>query len=97
MLVIRRRAGESIVIGEDIEVQIAEVGPFRVKLAVTAPPEVPVLRKEVKLTREQNLAAAQGLCLERLAELASRVVPRPRAEDGLETEVRRVRAWRAKL
>jgi carbon storage regulator len=73
--VIRRRPGESIVIGENVEVQIAEVGPCRVKLAVTAPPEVPVLRKEVKLTREQNLAAAQGLSLVRVAELASRVVP----------------------
>ena len=73
MLVIRRRCGESILIGEEIEIQIAEIGPTRVKLAILAPKEVPVLRKEVHLTREQNLAAAQEVSLEGLLELASRL------------------------
>lgn len=74
MLVIRRRAGESILIGEGIEVQVAEIASGRVKLGITAPPEVAVLRKEVKLTRDQNLAAAHGVSMGRLAELAARVV-----------------------
>ena len=73
MLVIRRRAGESILIGEGIEIQVAEIASGRVKLGITAPPEVVVLRKEVKLTRDQNLAAAQGMAMGRLAELAARV------------------------
>ena len=73
MLVIRRRAGESILIGEDIEIQVAEIGAGRVKLGIAAPAEVAVLRKEVKLTRDQNLAAARGVSLRPLAELAAQV------------------------
>lgn len=70
MLIIRRRLGESIVIGDDIEVQVAEIGPTRVKLCITAPKEVAVTRKEVRLTRDTNRAAAAGL--ERFAELTDR-------------------------
>lgn len=73
MLVIRRRAGESILIGEDIEIQVAEIGAGRVKLGIAAPADVTVLRKEVKLTRDQNLAAARGVSLRPLAELAAQV------------------------
>jgi carbon storage regulator len=77
MLVIRRRAGESVVIGEGIEVQVTEIGPSRVKLCISAPKDVPVLRKEVMLTREENLAAARELRLENVIELAQRLRPGP--------------------
>ncbi len=70
MLIIRRRPGESIVIGDDIEVQVTEIGPTRVKLCITAPKEVPVVRKEVRLTREANQAAARAMS--NLAHLAGR-------------------------
>ena len=59
MLVMRRRAGESVLIGEDIEIQILHVGPSRIKLGITAPKSVPVSLKEVKLVRQENLAASQ--------------------------------------
>ena len=75
MLVIRRRSGESILIGDDIEVQVTEIGPSRVKLCIRAPKDVPVLRKEVKLTRDENLAAAQELQLENVIELARQLQP----------------------
>jgi carbon storage regulator len=55
----RRRAGESFLIGKDIELEILEVGPTRVKIGITAPASLPILRKEVALTRAQNLSAAQ--------------------------------------
>lgn len=61
MLVIRRRAGESVLIGEAIEVQVVEITPGRVKLGISAPPDVLILRKEIRLAAEQNLAAAEGL------------------------------------
>jgi len=64
MLVIRRRAGESILIGSDVEIQIIEITPTRVKLGIVAAAEIPVMRKESKLTREQNLAASQAPALE---------------------------------
>ena len=60
MLIVRRRAGESIRIGDDIEIQILEAGPQRVKLGVVAPAAVPVVRSEVLLVKEQNLAAGDS-------------------------------------
>ena len=61
MLVIRRRAGEAVLVGSEIEIQIIEVSPSRVKLGITAPQHVSVMRKETQLTRDQNVAAARGV------------------------------------
>jgi carbon storage regulator len=69
MLVIRRHAGESIQIGEEVEVVVIDCGPGRVKLGIRAPKQIPVLRAEVKITREQNLAAARALAVGRNFEL----------------------------
>lgn len=61
MLVIRRRAGETVLIGEDIEIEVIECSPSRVKLGVRAPKCVPVMRGEVRLTRAENLAASRAM------------------------------------
>jgi carbon storage regulator len=53
----RRRAGESILIGQDIEVEILEIGVNRVKLGIVGPRSVQVSRKEVNLTAERNLSS----------------------------------------
>jgi carbon storage regulator CsrA len=58
MLVIRRRAGEGFRIGPDIEIEVLEVSPTRVKIGIVAPGALPIVRKEVILTREENLAAS---------------------------------------
>ncbi len=63
MLVIRRHSGESIQIGDDVEVVVIECGQGRVKLGIRAPKYIPVMRAEVKATREQNLAAARAIRL----------------------------------
>jgi carbon storage regulator len=60
MLVMKRRAGETILIGDDIRIHIAEMGRTRVKLAIEAPRHVAVVAQEVKLTREENAAAASS-------------------------------------
>jgi carbon storage regulator len=70
MLVIRRRLGESILIGENVEVQIVDLSSSRVKLGISAPRQVSILRKEVRLTQEENRAASRGFSLERFSELA---------------------------
>ena len=59
MLVIRRRPGEAIRIGEDVEIEIIECGSSRVKLGVRAPREIPVWRAEAKAARAQNIAASE--------------------------------------
>jgi carbon storage regulator len=59
MLVMRRRAGEGFLIGPDIEIEILEVSPTRVKIGIKAPGTVAIVRQEVVLTRQQNVTASQ--------------------------------------
>lgn len=58
MLMMSRRQGEVILIGEDIEIVIAHIGRSRVKVGIRAPRDTPVMAREVKLVRDENLAAA---------------------------------------
>jgi carbon storage regulator len=60
MLVIRRRAGEGFLIGPDIEIAVLDVSPTRVKIGILAPGALPIVRKEVLLTRQENLAASRN-------------------------------------
>jgi carbon storage regulator len=47
MLVLSRRIGEAIVIGNDIRVTVLRVRGNQVKLGICGPKEVPVYRNEV--------------------------------------------------
>jgi carbon storage regulator len=58
VLVIRRHPGETLHIGGEVELVVIDCGPGRVKLGIRAPQHVPVVRGEVKSTREQNIVAA---------------------------------------
>jgi carbon storage regulator len=73
----RRRAGESILIGEDIEIQIIHIGESRIKIGITAPKSVPVTMKEVKLVGQENLAAAQLRSVAALRNLLERLIEGP--------------------
>ena len=70
MLVVRRRAGEVLLIGPDIQIELLEIGGTQVKLGITAPKEVVILRKEVHITRRQNEAATREISSLELARLA---------------------------
>jgi carbon storage regulator len=71
MLILRRREGEAVLIGEDVEIRVVEVGGGRVKLGISAPAEVLILREEIHLAAEQNLAAAQAATQENIRRLLS--------------------------
>ncbi len=71
MLIIHRRPGESILIGDNVEIQVVEISQGRVRLGIRAPAEVVVLRKEIQLAREQNIAAASGVFARRLDRFVS--------------------------
>jgi len=73
MLMMKRRAGESILIGDDIEIHLAHIGRTRVKIGILAPRNIPVVAKEVKLVRDENRAAAGSHLEGALAKLAARV------------------------
>ncbi len=76
MLIIRRKAGESILIGETIELEVIDISPSRVKIGIRAPSDVLILRKEIRLAQQQNLAAARGISEEAVQSLVSRFLPR---------------------
>jgi carbon storage regulator len=63
MLVLRRRAGESVFIGDDIEIELLAITQQGAKIGIRAPRETVILRKELKITQQQNEAAAQALPL----------------------------------
>ncbi len=47
MLVLRRHAGESFLIGDDIEVRVLEVAGKQVKVGIIAPREIVIRRTEL--------------------------------------------------
>ena len=47
MLILQRRTGESVVIGEDVRISVVSIEGGRVRLAISAPPEVSILRSEL--------------------------------------------------
>jgi carbon storage regulator len=74
MLVMSRRPGESILIGDEIEIVIVHVGRTRVRVGIRAPRAMPVVAREVRLVREENLAAA-GAPAEAVSDLVARLRP----------------------
>ena len=47
MLILTRRVGETIRIGEDVDVTVMSVNGAQVRLGIQAPKDVPVHREEV--------------------------------------------------
>jgi carbon storage regulator len=52
MLVLTRKKGESILIGDNIEISILEVIGDSVKIGIKAPEEIGILRKELYVSVE---------------------------------------------
>ena len=58
MLVLRRRVGETILVGDAVEIEVIEISRSRVKLGVRAACHIPVIRKEtLAVSRENQLAS----------------------------------------
>ena len=73
MLVIRRRAGESLLLGENTEVEVLEIEGSQVKLGIRAPKDVLILRKEIFETSQANRSAARHAVPAGLAGLLERL------------------------
>ena len=70
MLALSRKANESIMIGNDIEITILEVKGEQVKIGINAPKSVPVYREEVyEQIRESNKEAAYDVVQENMKNL----------------------------
>jgi len=60
LLILTRKVGESVAIGDDIQVSVVEIKGTQVKLGIRAPKDVTVHREEIYLKiQEENKRASQ--------------------------------------
>jgi carbon storage regulator len=60
MLVLTRRPGESIIVGQDIVITVIEIKGGQVRIGIDAPRDIQVHREEVyEQVRQENLAAVR--------------------------------------
>jgi carbon storage regulator len=70
MLILKRKSNESIMIGDNIEIEVLSMDGDQVKLGIRAPKEVEVHRKEVfQAIQVSNKEAAKGQSLDFLKSL----------------------------
>jgi carbon storage regulator len=60
MLILTRRLGEGIQIGEGITIKVVDVKGKHVKIGITAPNELPIYREEIyeKIQAENRLSSS---------------------------------------
>jgi carbon storage regulator len=64
MLVLTRKVGERILLGDDIEIAVVSMRRDSVRLAISAPRHVSIYRSElVEQVQAENAAAARGAAL----------------------------------
>ena len=61
MLILTRKIGESIVIGDNILIKVVETGKNSIRIGIDAPREVVVLRQEVyESIQKENILSSKG-------------------------------------
>jgi carbon storage regulator len=60
MLVLRRKVGESIVLAGVINISVLAVEGERVKIGISAPPDVTIVREELLRASMTDMAPNQG-------------------------------------
>lgn len=58
MLILRRKPGEELLIGENVKITVMDVSEGGVRLAIDAPREITILRSELKKAMDVNREAA---------------------------------------
>ena len=60
MLVITRKAGERICLGDEVTITVIEISGSNVRIGIDAPAEIPIYRHEIwAAVKAENRAAAQ--------------------------------------
>lgn len=76
MLILQRKAGETIRIGEDIIIRISEIGADRVKIAIDAPKGLPIMREELLTAAQTNQQSAATVDLTTLTSIQRMLHPK---------------------
>ncbi|HUU29920.1 MAG TPA: carbon storage regulator CsrA [archaeon] len=82
MLILTRKQGESVAIGDDIRVTVVEIQGKQVKLGVMAPREIAVHRQEIyEKIQQENILASQ-ISEQDLSKLKDAIVESDSAEES---------------
>ncbi len=60
MLILTRKAGESLILDGGIEIKVTEICGDQVKIGISAPPDVKVYREELYATIRENQSASRS-------------------------------------
>jgi carbon storage regulator len=63
MLILTRKLGESIIIGEKVQLSVVEINKNNIKIGINAPKDVTIYREEVfeKIKEENEMASISGI------------------------------------
>ena len=63
MLILTRKLGESIIIGENVQLSVVEINKSNIKIGINAPKDITVYRDEVfkKIKEENKIASTSGI------------------------------------
>jgi carbon storage regulator len=69
MLILTRRVGETLKIGDDVDITVFSVKGNQIRIGITAPKHVAVHREEIfeKIKREQELSTMKAPANDRVA------------------------------
>jgi carbon storage regulator len=68
MLILSRKAGQDILIGDNVRVTVLSIKGNRIRLGITAPTEMCVLRAELSPVPAAGLPGTENLCRPALAD-----------------------------
>ncbi len=91
MLVLTRKVGEKLVIGNSIRISVVSIGPGRVKLGIEAPADVTIDREEIherKQFEETNATNAPALHNRIADQLPQTVIDLPMGKSHFRTKPR---------
>ena len=84
MLVLTRKKGESVKIGDEIEIFITEVKGDKVRIGISAPENMKITRTELYLTVENNKEAADKVDLLKVFQLTRNLYAANQTEENTE-------------
>jgi carbon storage regulator len=63
MLILTRKLGESIIIGENVQLSVVEINKNNIKIGINAPKDITIYREEVfkKIKEENKRSSASGI------------------------------------
>jgi carbon storage regulator len=63
MLILTRKLGESIIIGEKVQLSVVEINKKNIKIGINAPKDITIYREEVfeKIKEENEMSSTSGI------------------------------------